>query len=100
MQVKGVKHDIGKIKYDLVPIDAYEGLAKVLTFGALKYAPGDWKNVTPKSRYHAAAMRHIIAHLKWEEEGNEGLALDEESGLPHLDHALTNLVFYRELSKK
>lgn len=100
MDKVGKKYDAGKANYSLVPVDALEGLTKVITFGAEKYEPNNWKLVTPKSRYYAAMMRHIIAHLKWEEEEHKGLALDEESGLPHLDHALCNLVFYRELSNK
>lgn len=93
------KFDGGKLRYDLYPIEAYEGCTRVLTFGAEKYSAESWKKVTPKSRYYAALMRHVIAQLKHENEGGEGLALDEESGLPHLDHAMCNLVFYRELTK-
>jgi hypothetical protein len=96
----GLKYDNGKIDYSLLPLEPIEGLGKVLTFGSQKYEANSWQQVKPKSRYYSAMMRHIIAHLKWEEEGNTGLMLDEESGLPHLDHALCNLVFFRELSKK
>lgn len=95
----GLKYDAGKLRYDLYPIDAYEGETKVLTFGAQKYTPNGWRTVEPKSRYYAAAIRHLNEQIKWEEAGNKGLAIDEESGLPHLDHAKCNITFYRELSK-
>lgn len=95
----GIKLDEGKLRYDLYPIEAYKGCTEVITFGANKYTDNGWKTVRPKSRYYSALLRHLIAQIEWEENGNKGLALDEESGLPHLDHAQCNLVFYRELTK-
>ena len=95
----GVKHDGGKLRYDLYPINAYKGCTEVITFGANKYTDNGWKTVRPKSRYYAALMRHLLAQLEWEEAGHRGLAIDEESGLPHLDHAQCNLIFYREITE-
>lgn len=86
----GRKDDKSKIRYDLVPVTALEGLAKVFTFGASKYSENNWKKVTPSSRYYAAALRHIMAD-------QQGELNDPESGLLHLDHAITSLVMYREL---
>jgi hypothetical protein len=99
MNEEGRKLDNDKLRYDLYPVDAYEGCTKVLTFGAKKYAPNNWKLVNPKSRYYAALIRHLNAQIRHEEEGGTGLALDEETNLPHLDHAQCCLIFYRELSK-
>lgn len=96
---EGRKLDNDKLRYDLYPVDAYRGCTAVLTFGAKKYAPNNWKLVTPKARYYAALMRHLVAQIEHEENGGKGLALDEETGLPHLDHAQCCLVFYRELTK-
>lgn len=96
----GVKHDTGKLRYDLYPVEAYKGCTKVITFGAEKYTPNGWKDVKPKSRYYAALMRHLLAQIEYEENGGKGLALDEESGLPHLDHAQCCLIFYREITNK
>lgn len=97
--LEGDKHDKDKLAFDLYPVDAYKGCTAVLTFGAKKYAPNNWKKVEPKSRYYAALMRHIVAQIEYEENGGTGLALDEETGLPHLDHAQCCLIFYRELTK-
>lgn len=96
----GVKHDTGKLRYDLYPVEAYKGCTKVITFGAEKYTPNGWKDVKPKSRYYAALMRHMLAQIEYEDNGGIGLALDEESGLPHLDHAQCCLIFYREITNK
>jgi len=96
----GLKYDQGKTRFDLYPLGAYEGCAKVLTFGSEKYTPNGWRTVSdPLNRYYAAMIRHQNAQKKFTDEGGIGLALDEESGLPHLDHAQCCLVFLRELTK-
>jgi hypothetical protein len=90
---KGVKDDDGKIRYDLIPTSTIEGIGKVLTFGANKYAPNGWKTVPDaKERYYAALYRHLLA---W----RNGEKLDPESGLHHLEHVLTNVAFLIELDK-
>lgn len=97
----GVKYDNGKLRYDLYPLGAYSGCTAVLTFGANKYTPNGWKTVPDAlNRYYAALVRHINAQKDWLDKGNKGLALDEESGLPHLDHAQCCLVFLRELTNE
>ena len=85
---KGVKLDIGKIQYDLVPPEALKALAEVLTLGAIKYpAIDNWKFVdNAKSRYTSALMRHLEA---W----RAGEINDPESGLPHLSHVICNAAF-------
>lgn len=85
------KNDIGKPMWDLLPFNSIEGIVDVLTFGANKYEPNGWMKVPDaKRRYFSALMRHIKAY-------RDGKAIDEESGLPHLHHALCNLVFLSEL---
>lgn len=95
----GKKDDQGKLRYDLYPLRAYEGCTAVLTFGAKKYTPQGWRTVPdPINRYYAALIRHLNAQKEYADNGGQGLALDSESGLPHLDHAQCCLVFLRELS--
>ena len=87
--MRGDEHklDHGKLMYDLIPERCIEGLAKILTFGAKKYAPNGWKSVPDKdNRYYAAMQRHIIEHRK-------GNIYDDETGYLHLEHALCNIVF-------
>ena len=85
------KFDGDKVRYDLVPPSAIESIAKVLTFGAKKYDPNNWKSVEDPERYVGALYRHLEA---W----RAGEVLDPESGLPHLAHASTNLAFLIELN--
>lgn len=89
---KGLKFDSDKPRMDLLPPRAIVDVAKVLTFGAKKYAPGNWKHVeNAEERYMAAALRHLMAH-------QAGELTDPESGLSHLSHATTCLLFIQELS--
>jgi hypothetical protein len=97
----GLKYDNGKTRFDLYPLKAYEGCAKVLTFGANKYTPNGWKTVdNGVNRYYAALIRHLNDQMNYSLNGGEGLLLDEESNLPHLDHAQCCLVFLREFINK
>lgn len=90
----GIKHDADKPRFDLIPPRAEEMLAKVLTFGANKYAPGNWQHVPDaENRYIAAALRHINAQRIGEHS-------DPETGLPHLAHAMCCLAFVIELHER
>lgn len=88
----GSKFDSDKDRWDLLPLEPIEQVVKVLTMGAKKYAPNNWQGVEME-RYVAALFRHIIAWRK-------GEIVDSESGLHHLAHAITNLVFIMEIEKK
>lgn len=39
----GIKYDQNKLKFGLIPAEAEAMVAAVLTIGAIKYAPGNWK---------------------------------------------------------
>jgi hypothetical protein len=88
---EGLKFDDDKPRWDLLPLNPIEDIVKVLTFGATKYGPNNWRGVeNAKERYFAALLRHIVAYRKGEYK-------DPETGLPHIAHALCNLVFLHEL---
>jgi hypothetical protein len=84
---EGIKYDASKPRWSLIPQGTLEEVIKVLEYGANKYAPDNWKKVPEMEvRYYDAAMRHIDAY--W-----QGEYLDEESGQPHLAHAVCCLLF-------
>jgi len=84
---EGVKYDVQKDKWDLLPIYEIEQVVKVLTLGAVKYAPDNWQKVEPyRDRYYSACLRHIVAWRK-------GEVFDKETKLPHLAHAICCLLF-------
>lgn len=86
----GRKDDLEKIRFDLIPIFAERSVAAVLTYGAKKYAPDNWRHVPDaRARYHSAARRHLSAWASGEK-------FDHESGLPHLSHAACCLLFLLE----
>ena len=84
------KFDLGKTRLSLIEPNFIEGVGKVLTFGAEKYAANGWQNLPKEElyRYKDAMLRHIMAYLK-------GEYADPESGIPHLDHAATNIMFLK-----
>ncbi len=77
----GAKADTHKPQPRLIPPASLMQIVDVLTYGAHKYAPHNWKKVPQrKERYTDALLRHIYAWL-------EGEKRDAESGLHHLAHA-------------
>lgn len=83
----GLKEDKGKLRLDLIPPFALKELARVLEYGAKKYKANSWQNVeNPFDVRYASILRHLLA---W----RDGEILDKESGLPHLSHAFSNLMF-------
>ena len=81
----GVKHDSDKPRMDLLDPDALTEMAKVLGFGAKKYGDHNWRGGINHSRLYGAVQRHLNQH--W-----SGETLDDESGLPHLAHAMCGLM--------
>jgi len=86
-KIAGRKDDAEKPRWDLLPFDELEDTVRVLTFGAIKYSPDNWKRVPgARCRYIAAAFRHLVARAR-------GEILDPESGRPHTAHAVCCLLF-------
>ncbi len=76
---EGVKDDLGKIRYDLIPPDALEELARVYTFGAGKYADRNWEKGLLFSRVFGAMMRHAWLWFR-------GQDIDDGPGGSGLNH--------------
>ena len=118
-----MKDDFKKDAWHLLPLVATRLAIRVLMYGAAKYTtratcamkcwtstldvyehldhcPGDlvisgaenWRHVPDgQTRYYDAALRHLTA---W----RDGEFLDDESGLPHLAHAIVSAMFALELA--
>ena len=84
MQEGGTKKDSGKPRISLIPVEAINGCADALGFGAKKYGDYNYRGGIKHTRIIDSVFRHLNAHLSGEE-------LDIESGLPHLYHSIAGL---------
>ena len=75
--IGGRKFDSNKLRFDLIPVEPLQELARVYTIGAKKYGDRNWENGLSWSRLFAAMMRH--AWKFWMGERN-----DPEDGQHHL----------------
>lgn len=92
-----------KVPLGLLPMGALSGLARVFQYGAKKYAPGNFIEASLKDgageRYISAALRHLaqMQHRSGLHTEQSVIAFDDESGLPHIDHAIASLVMLRAI---
>ena len=82
------KFDEDKPRVSLVEPQFILGISKVLTFGAKKYGPNNWKEAQREDRERVkdAILRHLLAYLGGEK-------IDPESGYLHLYHIGCNTMF-------
>ena len=80
------KKDSGKLPLHLLPFDALTEVAKVLDFGAKKYAERGWEKGIDYSRVFGAIQRHTWAWFQGEDN-------DPETGLNHMAHATCECLF-------
>ena len=82
-----------KIRYDLVAPWAMEQLARVYTYGTIKYDDDNWwKGLSWKKNVLGCVFRHVWAWVR-------GEVNDKESGLHHLAHAAWNCMTLMEYEK-
>lgn len=86
---EGLRHDEGKLRHDLIPPNPINELAKVLTFGAKKYADHNWMKGMKWSKVIGPLKRHLNAIERGEDH-------DSESGLLHAAHVMCNAMFLLE----
>ena len=83
---QGIRYNQGKLRYDLLHPVAQEGIVKVLTKGAEKYAPRNWEKGMSWMSVVASLKRHLA-------EFEKGIDYDSETGLLHVDHIQCNAHF-------
>lgn len=89
---RGLRLNSGKNQLQLLPANALEVIGWVMTHGAKKYAPENWRKGMPWSEVIASLKRHISLF-----EGCEDF--DKETSLPHLAHAGANILFLLDYMK-
>lgn len=86
MKKRGLKYDGDKPALDLIDPWFELEIAKVMTKGAKKYAPNNWKNGMSHDKIIAGIRRHINAIQR-------GEFIDPEWGYQHAAHAGCGLMF-------
>jgi hypothetical protein len=80
----------GKADWSLFPFDGAELIVRVLMHGAEKYDRDNWRqgadDPEAQRRIFSATIRHLAALQR-------GETVDPDSGMPHIAHAATNLLF-------
>lgn len=82
----GLRLNEGKLRYDLLHPVAQEGIVRVLTKGAEKYAERNWELGMNWSKVLASLKRHLAAI-------EQGEDYDSETGELHIDHVQCNAHF-------
>jgi Domain of unknown function (DUF5664) len=91
----------GKLRYELIPVHAHEGLALGFEEGAQKYAPEDWRKLDVETLI-GAALRHI-------NKIRGGKVFDQDSGpilegvvvrVQHAYKAMASLAMVSELLRE
>lgn len=83
---EGRKDDSAKAPHHLIAPEIQDALARVLQFGAEKYAPRNWEKGMAWSRPFSALLRHMWAWWR-------GESADPETGMSHLHHAACCVMF-------
>ena len=82
---RSLRYNNGKPDYSLIPMAALAEVAKVLEYGASKYARGNWLRPTSWEVSFGCLQRHMAAWQAGEDN-------DAESGRSHIAHATCNLI--------
>ncbi len=89
------RYNSGKPPLDLLPLDLMTGLSRVLEYGQTKYGRNNWRQGAPSTEQVASLLRHLQPIMDvLNSDAKDGL-YDTESGLPHVDHMLFNVLSLR-----
>lgn len=102
MSDQKIKTSAGKPSLNLIPLSALVGVARVFGYGTTKYAPGNYLRAIDDdigNRYIGGALRHCASLQRPDGLYDlESLAtVDNESGLPEIDHMLCGLIMLRAI---
>ena len=82
----GMKDTKDKVQFTKLPLDLLDHVLDVMKYGAEKYDWDNWRKVE--------AEKYIDAFYRHYRELEKGEWLDDESGLPHVGHIATDILFY------
>ena len=85
-QSGAIRDNEGKVRWDLLPYDALDSIARILTDGASEYGDRNWEKGFPWTSVFASLIRHLTAWMLGED-------TDRKSGRLHLAHAGCNVLF-------
>lgn len=80
----GLRHDAGKLRFDLLPTEWLVELAAISTVGSVKYMPRNWERGMAWSKMIGCLLRHLFLGFL------SGVRFDPESGRHHLGHVAWN----------
>jgi len=81
-----VKHDEGKLPWELLPYDAVEMVVRALAVGQGDYSPRNWERGIDTGRTFGSVMRHVTAWWR-------GRDIDPKTNLPHLACGIAQMLF-------
>lgn len=86
--VRAQRHNQGKPRPSLIPVEFIEELMAVLEKGAQKYEKNNWKKGLPTTEVLDSLERHLIEFKK-------GIDIDPDDGLSTLTKIAVNALFLR-----
>lgn len=101
--MEGKHFDEGKLRVDLMSVDALRGLSEVLTFGCGKYTERNWQKGIKFSKLYGSALRHLFLFFEGEDIDTESKkkAIDHAQCCIHfLSHYLHNYDLYKEFDDR
>jgi hypothetical protein len=93
MEEQALRYNQNKPKWSLIHYGSLEPLVRVMEYGAVKYAPENWKKGLDNKAVLESLMRHLVKLM-------DGEKYDQESGLQHIGHIMANAMFYSYFDNK
>lgn len=95
----GAKKDEGKARWDLLPYEVLDAIARILTIGAKKYDDRNWEKGISYGRVFGAAQRHLKDFWNQHLNGEDGINKADGNEMS-IDHAICELMFLSAYEKR